>query len=43
MISSGAFFHEWHTAMAETRKLEVPATMADDEIARLAILVSEVE
>jgi hypothetical protein len=35
-------FHEWEPTMAEGRKFKFPATMTDDEIERLGILVSEV-
>jgi hypothetical protein len=34
--------HDWQSAMEEGREFQLPVTMANDEIARLGILVSEV-
>jgi hypothetical protein len=39
---TGCVFHTWQTAMEEGREFQLPVTMANDEIARLGILVSEV-
>ncbi|KAK1679789.1 hypothetical protein QYE76_040637 [Lolium multiflorum] len=36
-------FQEWQLAMAEGREFEYPATMTDDKITRLGVLVSEVD
>lgn len=36
-------FHDWQAAMAEGRKFNLPATMTDEEIERLCVLLSEVD
>jgi hypothetical protein len=36
-------FQEWQLAMAEGREFEYPDNMMDDEIARLGLLVSQVD
>nr|XP_051211115.1 sulfated surface glycoprotein 185-like [Lolium perenne] len=36
-------FQEWQLAMAEGREFEYPDNMTDDEIARLGVLISEVD
>jgi hypothetical protein len=38
---TGCVFHTWQTAMEEGREFQLPATMTDEEIERLGILVSE--
>ncbi|XP_051209506.1 uncharacterized protein [Lolium perenne] len=41
--SSRKTMQEWQLAMVEGREFEYPAMMTDDEIARLGVLVSEVD
>jgi hypothetical protein len=39
----GYVFHVWQTTMEEGREFQLPTTMAEEEIERLGILVSEVD
>jgi hypothetical protein len=36
-------FHDWQTSMADGRKFDFPPAMTNEEIERLAVLVSQVD